>query len=177
MASLAIQLMALAALAAADTAPNVTAILPGLYPNELSFTPAGYYQPYVSQNSDSSNASTWFQVVLGDSVPTIQIISLYPLVVIHEPSSSAPYPSSAWLSRYKIETDTDPALSKPVLLVDRTDSQQPNPFDTLVNITLSSGTNSQTAEVSRYIRFLVRMQPLLIRTQPLVRIQPLLIRM
>jgi hypothetical protein len=96
MASLAIQLMALAALAAADTAPNVTAILPGLYPNELSFTSASYYQPYVSQNSDSSNASTWFQVDLGDSVPTIQIISLYPLMVIHEPSSSAPYPSSAW---------------------------------------------------------------------------------
>jgi hypothetical protein len=136
MASLAIQLMALAALAAADTAPNVTAILPGLYPNELSLTPASYYQPYVSQNSDSSNASTWFQVDLGDSMPTIQIISLYPLVVIHEPSSSAPYPSSAWPSRYKIETDTEPAFCKPVLLVDRTKKTRFYYFKTTLRISL-----------------------------------------
>jgi DUF1680 family protein len=150
MASFAMLLMALATLASGDAAPNVTAILPGLYPNELSFTPASQYQPYVSYNSDTSNASTWFQVDLGDNVPTIQTLSLYPLVVIHEPSSNAPYPSSAWPGRYKIETDTDPAFSNPILLVDRTDAEQPNPFDTIVNMTLTSQSSSS---VSRYVRF------------------------
>lgn len=130
--------------------PQPDLLVPNLYNNSVSFTPASWYLPYQSQWSSTSDATAWIQIDLGVGALPVEEIVLYPLNQAHDYYNEQII-SYGFPIQYKVEVSDDEGFGSgsTTLLVDCTGNDQPNPADTIVTHTLETPPESG----QRYFRF------------------------
>jgi len=106
--------------AGADVAsPADKHVVPAPSGEWMANTPASVYRAYRSKPAKSADVTTWVQVDLGQS-RKIDFVKVYP-------ANDTWAPGEAFPVRFKIEASTEPEFHNPVLIMDHTGSDYPNP--------------------------------------------------
>ncbi len=92
----------------------------------MANTPASAYRAYRSKPAKTADAATWIQIDLGESRP-IDLIKIYPASQTFYPGRDEYFPGEGYPVRFKIEGCNDPGFHDPVLIVDQTGEDHPNP--------------------------------------------------
>src|SRR5271157_5355430 len=92
----------------------------------MANTPASAYRAYRSKPAKTADATTWVQVDLGESRP-IDFVKVYPANEKGYPGRDGYYAGEGFPVRFKIESASDPDFHHPVLIVDHTAADYPNP--------------------------------------------------
>ncbi len=121
-------------MAAAASLPALKALAatPTTYPvpeangDRVALALGSFYRPYFSRLSDQPDATTWVQIDLG-SREFIDAVRLYP---------ASPYPhgnNNGFPVRFQIECADDPGFHSPRPIVNRTETDYPDPQDYIVD--------------------------------------------
>ncbi len=92
----------------------------------MTNTPASAYRAYRSKPAKTADATTWVQIDLGESRP-IDFVKVYPANEKGFPGRDEDYAGEGYPVRFKIECSNDPDFHSPLVIVEHTDADYPNP--------------------------------------------------
>src|SRR6516225_1858012 len=92
----------------------------------MANTPASAYRAYRSKAAKTPDATTWVQIDLGKS-RAIDLVKVYPANERGVPGHDEHYAGEGFPVRFKIECCDDSEFHHPVLIVDHTGADYPNP--------------------------------------------------
>jgi DUF1680 family protein len=92
----------------------------------MTNTPASAYRAYRSKPAKTADATTWVQIDLGESRP-IDFVKVYPANEKGFPGRDENYAGEGYPVRFKIECSNDPDFHSPLVIVEHTDADYPNP--------------------------------------------------
>jgi DUF1680 family protein len=107
----------------------------------MAYNPATRYRPYASQLAHQPDTPMWLQIDLGASKP-VDALRLYPAFTPGDLNAN----SFGFPLRFRVEASSDPAFSSPLLLVDQTAADFPDPHDAITAFNAPAPVNA------RYIR-------------------------
>ncbi len=120
-----------AALAALRTLPGPASLAaygePASSPEQatrMAWAAATWYRPYTSKPASASGTTMWLQIDLG-SPRTIDAIRIYPAFTPGDEHANG----YGFPVRFRIQAADEPLFASPRMLVDRSQDQQPDPYD------------------------------------------------
>jgi len=110
----------------ASNEPANEQVVPAPTGDWMTNTPASAYRAYRSKPAKTADATTWVQIDLGESRP-IDFVKVYPANEKGFPGRDENYAGEGYPVRFKIECSNDPDFHSPLVIVEHTDADYPNP--------------------------------------------------
>ncbi len=110
----------------ASNEPANEQVVPAPTGDWMTNTPASAYRAYRSKPAKTADATTWVQIDLGESRP-IDFVKVYPANEKGFPGRDEDYAGEGYPVRFKIECSNDPDFHSPLVIVEHTDADYPNP--------------------------------------------------